>query len=648
MRPVINVLIVEDKIKHLRILLEKLFKITIDSSFCDELIKNGENSIKNHSFLNNPTNIYVCNNKKSALGIIDARDILFAFLDIYIPGDKHSTSPQLDEYGADVLEALHRDRAVFTFLNSSDRKSLNEFFNVITSSKDIRLSEENIQFIDKSLLTDDGYGYQSKFYIKLLKHFILSCTQSTRWKLISRMGYFKGLDHISELYDKMLQGKKIKIEAEPELKLDSDVINIDVKTEYATLKSVLLHKPGKEIKRVDPNNAKDLLFDQPVDYQKFLDQYSTFSAVMENITKLSGGEVVFVERLLSDILSDSVLGSYYRCSFILSLIDKDFVPLEKFWELIHYSPEEMLETAIAGKEDGFPCDPIPNFIFTRDNIIAVHDMIFLPTMTKKARKRENCLMEFILLNHAALKKSFASDFKVAKDNSFEGGDFILLDEETIFVGISDRTTIGSVRKFSEYIFNKRNPIKTVVGIEAFLQHERSMHLDTYMGVVGDYILILDEPLITSGDNTFYVFRRDEFDSENYPRIFLGNFDKLLREIKKDRIFEVIPVKEKREAYDDACNVLSVGKNKIVTYDRGTETISELGKRGFYKIKYNKGAGNSVWEKYKYEKEWIYTGNFTDLKDLYKEDEKYIFEVEGSELILARGGCHCMTMPLIRI
>lgn len=643
-----NVLIVEDKNEHIKILLEKLFKIAIDSSFCDQLKRTGKNSIQSKSVFNKSIKLHVCNNKSTALEIIEEEDILFAFLDIYIPENKRDLSIQLDEYGADVLEALHRDKVVFTFLNSSDRQSLNEFFNDMTSSKDINISHENIQFIDKNLLIDDEYGYQSKFYIRLLYNFILSKITSTRWKLISQMGYFKGLDHISELYDMLLRGKKIKIGTKPEFKLESDMMNINVKTEYDTLKSVLLHKPGNEIKRVEPKNAQDLLFDQPVDYQKFVNQYDTFSKILENVTNLSGGEVVFVEELLLSIFSESELGSYYKCLFILSLIDKDFVPLEKFWELINYSPEEMIEIAVAGKEDGFPKDPIPNFIFTRDNIITVHDMVFLPTMTKKARKRENCLMEFVLLNHPALRKSFVSDFKVAEDNSYEGGDFILLDEETVFVGISDRTTIGSVRKFSEYIFNKKNPIKIVVGIEAFLQHERSMHLDTYMGVIGDYILILDEPLITSEDNTFYIFNRDEINSEYYPRIFLGNFGKLLKEINKGQQFEVIAVKEKREAYDDACNVLSVGKNKIVTYDRGTETIRELGKRGFYKIRYNKGAEKPVWEKYKFENDWTYVGNFTDLKDLYKEDEKYVFEIEGSELILARGGCHCMTMPLFRI
>lgn len=647
----ITVLIVEDNINHIKILLDKLFKIDTPESLESNINKDGEFKITKQLLFNTNQvfSLYICNNRDAAIKIIDQEDILFCFLDIYIPQNVETLSTQLDEYGADVLEALHRDKTIFTFLNSSDRQSLSEFFNDLNSAEDIRISQENIQFIDKSFIIDDEYGYQTEYYFKLLSNYIESKLESTRCKLIIQLGYFKGLDHIAELYEKLLQGEKDKVIAKLEFELKYEGFDINVKTEFHPLKSVLLHKPGAEIKRVTPVNKGELLFDQPVDFSKFVEQYKTFSIILEEITKLNSGNVFYVEDLLSEILTDPELGTYHQCLFILTLIQKGFIPLKEFWKLITSSPDKIIEIAIVGQENGYPEDPIPNFIFTRDNIITVHNLIFLPTMTKKARKRENALMEFVLLNHPLLHEYYADDFSVYGDNSFEGGDFILFDEETIFVGISDRTTIGSVRKFAEYIFENNDTIKTIVGIEAFLQHERSMHLDTYMGVVGDYILILNDPLVSSEDNTFYIFTKEYRDSENYPNIFLGNFKVLLKRLNKHERFEVIQVCEKREAYDDACNVLSIGKNQILTYDRGTETINELGKRGFIKIKYDREKEKQpVWEQYQFEDRWIYKGNSIDLKGFYRPDEKYIFEIKGSELILARGGCHCMSMPFLRI
>ena len=309
--------------------------------------------------------------------------------------------------------------------------------------------------------------------------------------------------------------------------------------------------------------------------------------------------------------------------------------------------KNLIEIAIAGQKDGYPKDPLPNFVFTRDNILTLHNSIFLPTMTKKARKRENFLVKFVLSNSPLFNKFFAGDFTPNQNDTFEGGDFLLIDEETIFIGISDRTTIGFVRKFADYLFKKNNAIKTIVGIRVELKHERSMHLDTYMGVIGDYIIVFDEPLVTSNDNTFYVFKRE---SNNSPELFLGNFDMLLQKINKNENFEVIHVSEKREAYDDACNVLSINKNQIITYDRGAKTVKKLGERGFTKIIYcfddkNKG----IWKKFILENdEWQLQDQFDKLIDFYKKDGQYVFEIEGSELILARGGCHCMSMPLERI
>jgi arginine deiminase len=676
-----KILIVEDKLQHIESILRYLAQSDPDNPWYDVWEKNGkiidkktEKEFKEKRFASFETcfcsqksEIFICDNAESACKIIDQHNILLAFLDIYIYCTTENRNNEDSENSLNSREVYNKlkDKSVFTFIMSTDPELLKRYFKHEPQIVD----KDMIQFIDKQFFvnkefhekentgikTDPG-NWVSIYYSTLLSSFINMKSKSVKWRLVQSKGYFDGIDNISELYNNMLNGIGIEIKDAPdfEIKNKGNGIKIDeiqVKNEYGSLKYVLMHKPGNEIKKVTPVNCNALLFDMPVDYNKFSNQYKIFSKVVESITKLSGGKPIYVEDLLMSMLSDTKSGTYYHCLFILTLINKGFIPLEKFWELIKCPPEKIIDMVVAGDESSFPKDPIPNFIFTRDNIVIVHDMIFLPNMTKSARKRENCLMEFLLLKHPTLKNYYQYDFELPNNNSFEGGDIILVDEETVFVGISDRTTIGFVRKFAEYIFENNTQIKNIVGIEAFLQHERSMHLDTYMGVTGDYILILDDPLVTSEDNTFYMFEKKNFKSDKNPSVFIGNFNKLLNKLNIPDKFKVIEVKEKREAYDDACNILSVGKNKIITYERGPETLKMLGEQGFLMVRYIAESSNGLnWSVFNFDaksKDWLICGCHSNLQDFYSDNEKYIFEIQGSELILARGGCHCMTMPLVR-
>jgi arginine deiminase len=164
-----------------------------------------------------------------------------------------------------------------------------------------------------------------------------------------------------------------------------------------------------------------------------------------------------------------------------------------------------------------------------------------------------------------------------------------------------------------------------------------------MGVIGDYVLLFKNPLLSIKNNTFYIFRKKTHGFET--EIILGDFKDLLYKLGKQ--IEIIEVSEEREAYDDACNVLTVSPNKILTYDRGQKTIALLGEKGFLKVIFDEDQ--KMWILYGYKNaEWEYINTYSDIKSFMKIDSKLIFEIPGSELILARGGCHCMSMPLTRI
>ena len=57
--------------------------------------------------------------------------------------------------------------------------------------------------------------------------------------------------------------------------------NINVKSEIKTLKKVLLHRPGKELLNITPDNLKELLFDD-IPYLKIAqEEHDVFAKILK-------------------------------------------------------------------------------------------------------------------------------------------------------------------------------------------------------------------------------------------------------------------------------------------------------------------------------------------------------------------------------
>ena len=85
---------------------------------------------------------------------------------------------------------------------------------------------------------------------------------------------------------------------------------IDVKSEIAPLKKVLLHRPGKELLNLTPDTLSRLLFDDiPFlpDAQKEHDEFA-------HILKENGIEVVYLEDLMAEVLelSDEIEDKFIK------------------------------------------------------------------------------------------------------------------------------------------------------------------------------------------------------------------------------------------------------------------------------------------------------------------------------------------------
>ena len=80
-----------------------------------------------------------------------------------------------------------------------------------------------------------------------------------------------------------------RVAAEPRLHVDSEV---------GVLRRVVLHRPGRELKRLTPANKDDLLFDDVLWVQRARQEHDAFADVLRE----RGVEVLYLDELLTDVL----------------------------------------------------------------------------------------------------------------------------------------------------------------------------------------------------------------------------------------------------------------------------------------------------------------------------------------------------------
>ena len=161
---------------------------------------------------------------------------------------------------------------------------------------------------------------------------------------------------------------------------------INVTSEIAPLKKVLLHRPGNELLNLTPNNLTRLLFDDiPFlpDAQREHDEFS-------HILRENGIEVVYLEDLMAEVLE---LGSEIEDKFIRQFIYEAGIRTPKYKTLVYEylksftdKKELVLKTMegikieeinrakrevekslvdLVSEESDFLADPMPNLYFTR-------------------------------------------------------------------------------------------------------------------------------------------------------------------------------------------------------------------------------------------------------------------------------------------
>jgi arginine deiminase len=473
-------------------------------------------------------------------------------------------------------------------------------------------------------------------------------------------------------------------------------ILLSVSSEIGTLRRLLVHSPDSGLGKVVPSKAQDWLFEDIVHlktirkkeydfYTKILLYFLDPEMIKGKLSKIDSvagnrnfykpahkdffksDKLIELQWLLSEILDNKELKSKLVAS--AAAIEGCSYETQNF--LAKLSPTKLAGVLISGtiddKEMIFP--PIPNFIFTRDIGIVINDHILLNRPAKKARTREALLAKYIFFNHpffAAYKKNIleipdtSHHFLLPKDSddkkvTLEGGDVMVVSKEHVVIGVSERTSMEAAHRAINILFEK-NVVKKVSVVQIPKKRDY-MHIDTIFTQVKKNVWVLlgsfSKKAMKMEDadpiqRTLEGLKKEErikitqFKKKDIDHpVHFDNIEELLNDISKDdlgcsekTIFVYSGNNEfpfdTREQWTDSCNLLALKEGVVLGYDRNDKTIEAFEQNGFTIIHVHELI------------QQIESGA-TDVSAI----KDTLILMPSAELSRARGGFHCMSMPILR-
>ncbi len=359
-----------------------------------------------------------------------------------------------------------------------------------------------------------------------------------------------------------------------------------------TLRAVILHRPGAELKRLTPRNNDALLFDGLPWVARAQEEHDAFASLLRS----RGVEVL----LLAELLTEALESGAARMQGIAAAVDSRRLGPHLAQELSVYlrgiQPAELGHRLIAGMTftelpfdahgdpslvrrmhhgGDFVIDPLPNLMFTRDSSFWIGDRFAITSLALPARMRETSLTDLIYAHHPrflGVRRAYESHTAPV-----EGGDVLLLAPGVVAVGVGERTTAAGVEALARSLFD--DDLAHSVLAVPIAQERATMHLDTVCTMV-DVDAVVMYPAVRHSLSAFTITRGASGVRIGDEQPFLTAAAAAMG-IAKLRVIDtgLDPVTAEREQWDDGNNTLALAPGVVVAYERNTETNARLADAG---------------------------------------------------------------------
>lgn len=392
---------------------------------------------------------------------------------------------------------------------------------------------------------------------------------------------------------------------------------IHVFSEIGPLKQVLLHRPGRELENLMPDHLNRLLFDDIPFLEQARKEHDQFAEILRS----KGVDVLYLEdlaaeSLTSDDLKQAFLSEYLDEAGIMnSEIRKEitayFSAIKDNREFIDQTMAGLKKNQLSDRTDDdcpFYIDPMPNLYFTHDPFATIGNSVSLNKMYSETRRRETLYAKYIFNSHLMFINTPVNMLYNRDDSTrIEGGDELILSENVMAVGISQRTDVASIEKLAPRLFADEPSFDHVLAFDIG-EKRKFMHLDTVFTMV-DHDKFTIHPEIEDGLTIYSLSKPNGQvkiveEKEPLETILYRYLDLPAVELIRCGGDDITAAA--REQWNDGSNTLAIAPGEVIVYDRNPITNKKLAEAGVI-----------------------------------------LNEMAGSELVRGRGGPLCMSMPFVR-
>lgn len=365
-----------------------------------------------------------------------------------------------------------------------------------------------------------------------------------------------------------------------------------VDSEVGRLRSVILHRPGAELKRLTPRSDDALLLDGLPWLARAQEEHDAFAALLRS----RDVEVL----LLAELLVEALESGAARMQGIAAAVDLKRLGRALAQELSAYlrtlQPVELARVLVAGAtftelsfgarvedslvrrmqhSDDFVIEPLPNLMFTRDSSFWIGSRIAITSLALPARMRETSLTDLVYAHHPrflGVRRAYESHTAPV-----EGGDVLLMGPGVVAVGVGERTSPAGAEALARSLFDD-DLAHTVLAVP-IAQQRQTMHLDTVCTMVDVDVAVMYLGIADSL-SAFTLTRTPEGVRISDEAPFVRAAATALG-IERLRVIDtgLDPVTAEREQFDDGNNTLALAPGVVVADERNTETNARLADAG---------------------------------------------------------------------